>query len=563
MRDLVAIMAWRAGSAARVFMSLFISAAPFLVLSHTVASESTVRPNFLLIVADDLGISDLGAFGGEIETPTLDRLAMDGLRFSDFTAAPTCSPTRAMLLSGTDHHIAGLGNMMEKMAENQRGQPGYEGHLSTRVRTVAKILADSGYRTYISGKWHLGFKSDQAPSERGFQRSFVLLQGAAGHFDDTGPKSSKPRSDYRDGPDKSGWPSGAYSTDEYTDRLLAYLEEDSDSDQPFFAYLSYTAPHWPLQAPQDLVDKYHGRYDQGWDQLRTQRIERMLALGLLDRRHHWREPPNYARWADLSDDERRVESRKMEVYAAMVDRLDQGVARVLQKLRDLNELDRTLIIFLSDNGPEAKELDKAPDFGPHVRKFNNSLESIGTRESFTFLGPGWSSVSNGSYRGFKGNITEGGSRVPAFVWPANAKDGGRIVRQPLHVMDIAPTILEFAEIPIPDEPYEHDGRSIAPVRGKSFRALLSDANQQIHGENRIFAMELFGRRAVRRGDWKLTWEETPSGENRWELFNLKEDPGETTDLSRESPDVMQSLIDRWSVYVTDVGVILPNSMQGY
>lgn len=468
-----------------------------------------------------------------------------------------------MLLSGTDHHIAGLGNMMEKMAENQRGHPGYEGHLSRRVRTVAEILVDSGYRTYISGKWHLGLKPDQAPSERGFQRSFVLLQGAAGHFDNTGPKSSKPTSDYRDGPDESGWPSGAYSTDEYTDRLLAYLEEDSDSDQPFFAYLSYTAPHWPLQAPQDIVDKYHGRYDQGWDQIRTQRIERMLALGLLDRRHHWREPPNYARWADLSDDERRVESRKMEVYAAMVDRLDQGVARVLQKLRDLNELDRTLIIFLSDNGPEAKELDKAPDFGPHVRKFNNSLESIGSRESFTFLGPGWSSVSNGSYRGFKGNITEGGTRVPAFVWHANAKDGGRIVRQPLHVMDIAPTILEFAEISIPDEPYEHDGRSIAPVRGKSFRALLSDANQQIHGENRIFAMELFGRRAVRRGDWKLTWEEAPSGENRWELFNLKEDPGETTDLSRESPDVMQSLIDRWSVYVTDVGVILPNSIQGY
>ena len=563
MRDLVAIMAWRAGSAARVFMSLFISAAPFLVLSHTVASESTVRPNFLLIAADDLGISDLGAFGGEIETPTLDTLAMHGLRFSDFTAAPTCSPTRAMLLSGTDHHIAGLGNMMEKMAENQRGHPGYEGHLSRRVRTVAEILVDSGYRTYISGKWHLGLKPDQAPSERGFQRSFVLLQGAAGHFDNTGPKSSKPTSDYRDGPDESGWPSGAYSTDEYTDRLLAYLEEDSDSDQPFFAYLSYTAPHWPLQAPQDIVDKYHGRYDQGWDQIRTQRIERMLALGLLDRRHHWREPPNYARWADLSDDERRVESRKMEVYAAMVDRLDQGVARVLQKLRDLNELDRTLIIFLSDNGPEAKELDKAPDFGPHVRKFNNSLESIGSRESFTFLGPGWSSVSNGSYRGFKGNITEGGTRVPAFVWHANAKDGGRIVRQPLHVMDIAPTILEFAEISIPDEPYEHDGRSIAPVRGKSFRALLSDANQQIHGENRIFAMELFGRRAVRMGDWKLTWEEAPSGENRWELFNLKEDPGETTDLSLESPDVMQCLIDRWSVYVTDVGVILPNSMQGY
>ena len=153
--------------------------------------------------------------------------------------------------------------------------------------------------------------------------------------------------------------------------------------------------------------------------------------------------------------------------------------------------------------------------------------------------------------------------MPAFVWHANAKDGGRIVRQPLHVMDIAPTILEFAEISIPDEPYEHDGRSIAPVRGKSFRALLSDANQQIHGENRIFAMELFGRRAVRRGDWKLTWEEAPSGENRWELFNLKEDLGETTDLSRESPDVMQSLIDRWSVYVTDVGVILPNSIQGY
>lgn len=521
------------------------------------------RPNILLIVADDLGISDIGAFGGEINTPTLDGLAIQGLRFTNFTAAPTCSPTRAMLLSGTDHHIAGLGNMAEKMATNQRGQPGYEGYLSTRVQSVASILKNAGYMTYISGKWHLGMKASQSPESRGFQRSFVLLQGGAGHFDNTGPKLSKPVAYYREGSAKSSWPTGTYSTDYYTDKLLQYLEIDAKEDKPFFAYLAYTAPHWPLQAPRELIEKYRGRYDQGWDELKKERLERMHELGLAVSNHKWGNAPSYRPWNELTVVEQKTQARNMEVYAAMVDSMDQNVSRVLAKLQELGKLDDTIVLFMSDNGPEALQLDRVPDFAEHVKTFDNSIENIGYPSSFSFAGPGWSSASAAFNRSFKGSVAEGGTRVPVFLWRGGMASNGRIVRQPLHVMDVAPTILTAANISIPRKPYVYQGIERAPMRGKSFISLFKNPKTRIHDVDTVFATELFGRRAVRMDNWKIILEEIPWGRERWELFNLAEDPGETNDLSSNFPQIVARLNAHWEEYVKDVGVVLPDKMTGY
>jgi arylsulfatase len=538
-----------------------------LVLPSTCSADdrgiSSSRPNVLLIVADDLGYTDLGAFGSEIETPTLDRLAMEGLRFTNFTAAASCSPTRAMLMSGTDHHTAGLGNMIEKLADNQRGKPGYEGYLSARIRTVASLLSDSGYLTYISGKWHLGGKPDQLPSSRGFSRSFVLLQGAAGHFDDTGPKASIPISSFRDGKKPADWPKEKYSTDYYTDRLLGYLDERGSDDTPFFAYLAYTAPHWPLQAPKELIEQYKGRYDDGWDALKSKRLERMRELDSRAGEYKSVKAPTYVAWDTLSSEEKAAEARKMEVYAAMVDSMDDNVARVIEKLKEHGDLENTIIIFLSDNGPEAKELSKAPDFGEHVAKFDNSLNSIGSINSFTFTGPGWASASNAYLRSFKGSVAEGGTRVPAFFWDGRLNSGGHIVRQPLHVKDIAPTILEAAGVHVPRSPYEHAGIKRSAMTGKSFLPLIENELIRIHDEQTVFATELFGRRAVRTGDWKLVWEEVPWGKSDWELFNLKDDPGETRDLALKEPKILKELIHKWEIYEEEVGVIIPNELRGY
>jgi arylsulfatase A-like enzyme len=554
----------------KVGVKLYLSALLLLTGfgTETISAEAgkvsqDKRPNILLIVADDLGVSDLGAFGGEINTPTLDGLAISGLRFTNFTAAPTCSPTRAMLLSGTDHHISGLGNMAEKVASNQRGKPGYEGYLSTRVQSVASILKKAGYMTYITGKWHLGIKASQSPEARGFHRSFVLLQGGAGHFDDTGPKSSKPKSSYREGSSMASWPLGAYSTNYYTDKFLHYLDMDAKEDKPFFAYLAYTAPHWPLQAPRNLIENYRGYYEQGWSVLKEKRIQRMQDLGLLDGDHISVNPPGYRQWKELTIEEQKVAVRKMEVYAAMVESIDQNVARVIEKLQELGKLDNTIVLFMSDNGAEGKQLDSSPDFAKHIEKFDNSYDNIGYPGSFVFSGPGWASASSAVYRSFKGSVAEGGTRVPAFLWRSDLKTNGKVVRQPLHVIDVAPTILEAANIPIPTETYIYQGRQTEPMRGKSFMSLLIYPERQVHEVDTVFATELFGRRSVRIGNWKILWEESPWGKGRWELFKLDEDPGETVDLSSKFPLVVERLDTHWKEYVKEVGVVLPDRMSGY
>ncbi|EPR11792.1 arylsulfatase [Sphingobium indicum IP26] len=527
------------------------------------------QPNFLVIVADDLGWSDLGAFGGEIQTPNLDAIANAGVRFTGFHTAPTCSPTRSMLLSGVDNHQAGVGSMAETLQPNQIGQPGYEGYLNDRVASIAELLHQGGYRTLMSGKWHLGLTPERGPAARGFERSYALLQGLGNHF---GADQNKAwaaiggASTYRDNGRIVKYPKGRYSADYFTDRLIGFLEEGAKDQRPFFAYLPYTTPHWPMQAPAETIAKYKGRYDAGYEALREARLARQKQLGLVPvdlKPHDWE---GVKPWASLSADEKAIEARKMEVYAAMVDRMDQNVGRVVEVLKKLGRYDDTVIIFLADNGPEGNVIEAPfqaalkPDKLPALR-IDNSLDNIGKASSYVGYGPGWAQANSSPSWLVKSYPTEGGTRVTAFV-AGRGVAGRRIAGGLFSVTDVAPTLLDLAGL---QQPATFAGHAILPFQGHSLVPVLTGGQAEVRQPTEAVGTELFYRRALRKGDWKAVYLPTSSsayprnsvGTGVWQLFNVAQDPAEAHDLAAAEPAKLKELVADWDSYAKDKGVVLP------
>lgn len=524
------------------------------------------RPNFLVIVADDLGYSDIGAFGGEIATPNLDRLAYRGIRFTDFHSAPACSPTRAMLLTGTDHHVAGIGTMLEVAVPGFQGAPGYEGYLNDRVVALPELLRDAGYLTLMSGKWHLGATIETSPWARGFERSFALLPAGASHYGGSGARGFSPVPTlYTDDDQFVTVGDDFYSSDFYADNLLRYFRERSaDDDRPFFAYLPFQAPHWPLQAPDESVAAYRGRYDDGPDALREARLATLKRLGLCpaDVEAHPVVADGAPEWADLSADERAWSARSMEVYAGMVDRMDWNIGRVIDYLAETGELDDTVVIFLSDNGAEGAIVEAMPLRGPEIvarveKHCDNSLENLGRPTSFIWYGPRWAQAATAPSRLHKAFTTEGGIRVVGFMtWPGFERQG-EIGTAFATVMDIAPTVLELAGVTHPtavDATYR--GREVVPMLGRSLVQYLSGAAARVHSGDVGTGWELFGRRAVRQGDWKALYLPAPYGSGAWQLYDLASDPGEIYDQANARPEKLAELLALWDRYVADNGVIL-------
>ena len=517
------------------------------------------RPNFLLIVVDDMGFSDLGAFGSEIETPNLDALALGGVRLTDFHSAPACSPTRAMLLTGTDHHLAGIGAMTETLRPDFEGAPGYEGHLNERVVTVAELLREAGYRTLLSGKWHLGDTPQTWPAARGFERSFALLPAAGDHFGRELANPLLPTPMYaEDAAYVTELPEGFYSTDYFTDRLIEFFEErQADDQRPFFAYLPYSAPHYPLQAPDAEIAKYRGVYDEGPDVLRERRLARLRELGLVgeDVLAHpvvTKEPG----WDELSAEDKAISARTMEVYAAMVDRVDQNVGKVVDYLKRTGQFDNTVIVFLSDNGAEGAIAEAMPILGKfigdRVRKTcDNSLENLGRPGSYIWYGPRWAQAATAPSRLMKAFTTQGGIRVPAFVhWPAAQRQG--IAEVFSTAMDVAPTFLDLAGV---DHPATWQGREVLPPRGRSLRPWLEGRAATVHPPGTSTGWELFGRRAVRQDDWKAVYVPDEDGVSKWQLYDLAKDPGEIEDLAEVHAQKLEELLGLWRRYVEETGVI--------
>jgi arylsulfatase len=515
------------------------------------------RPNVLLIVADDLGFSDLGCFGGEIATPRLDALARAGTRFTDFHSAPACSPTRAMLMTGTDPHVAGIGTMLEVAQPGFSGAPGYEGHLNDRVVTVTEVLRDAGYHTLLSGKWHLGDTPGSMPAARGFDRSFALLPAGASHYAGEGlDRFSIVATAYQeDGQPVAKLPDDFYSSDYFADRLITYLNE-RPRDRAFFAYLPFSAPHWPLQAPEETCLRYRGRYDAGPEALREERLSRLKAEKLC--------PPDVAPhpfvdgldWAALSADQRAWSARTMEVYAAMVDRMDWNIGRVVDSLAASGDLDDTIILFLSDNGAEGAMVEAMPIVGKMIEAqiaehFDNSLDNLGRPTSCSWYGPRWAQAATAPSRLHKSFPTEGGIRVPFFACGPGIAGGG-ISHAFSTAMDVPLTILEAAGLGFPSS---YRGRAVAQPLGNSMLPHLRTGEGEVHPAGTETGWELFGRRAVRRDGWKALWMRGPEGTGTWQLYDLKADPGETQDRARDRPELLAELIEAWQRYVAQVGVV--------
>lgn len=528
------------------------------------------RPNILLIVADDLAYTDLGAFGGEIYTPNLDALAASGVKLTQFYVAPTCSPTRSMLLSGTDNHLAGLGNMAGDFRKNQVGD-GYEGYLNFRVAALPELLKEAGYHTYMAGKWHLGLTPETSPGARGFERYFSLLSGGAGHLNQLSLTESEPAYYEEDGA-RIRLPEDFYSSRTYSEKMIGYIEERPDDGKPFFAYLTYTAPHWPLQAPKESIEKYAGQYDTGYDALQVSRFERMKELGLLtpgmkviDRL------PTEAAWDSLGAEDKKIEARKMEIYAAMVHDLDRYLGTVLESLKRSGDFENTFIFFMSDNGPEGAHLDIGWDALANWSKqcCDNSIENLGEADSYIWLGPNWARAGDPAFRMFKAFTTEGGIHAPAIVHYPKAISGGTMHGSMATVMDVLPTLLELAEVQ-PQTTFR--GKEILPLRGSSMLSALKGEDESVHDKNYVMGWELFGRRAIRQGDWKIVCE--PAGieweprdpdivNDQWRLYNLATDPGEQIDLAEEEPARLKAMISLWANYAEETGVILPDYNLGY
>jgi arylsulfatase len=534
--------------------------------AESTSTTPTKPPNIVLLLVDDMGYTDIGAFGSEVATPNLDALAFAGVRLTNFHSSPQCAPTRSMLLSGSDNHKAGMGSMFgSRMIVGEYGdQVGYEQQLHPRVATLPERLGDTGYHTYMSGKWHLGGALDQIPVERGFDRSFALIIGSSSHFGS--PTINRATAFRADGELVEELPDGFYSSTTYTDKMIDFIDSNRGDGKPFFGYLALTAPHWPLQVPVEDLDRYKGRYDAGYDVLRAERVKRAEELGVVPEVDSDLFDVVGKTWDELTEDEQRYQARKMEIYAAMMEVMDDNIGRLVAHLKEIGEFENTYFFFMSDNGAEADREDLNPTFAGQIERsgyVDNSYENLGNPTSWVNLGPGFAQATTAPFRLFKGFPTEGGHKVTSFAYHPSLASGGIIDDQYLSLMDVMPTFLDIAGAEF--DPTTVRGREVVPMDGRSFAAALGDADNPIYGPHDVIAYELHGQRYLQRGDWKILWEqqpiniywddEYPDRWNTWQLFNLANDPTEQHDLAVDEPELTAELVALWEQWADDNNVI--------
>ena len=524
------------------------------LLNFFSAQAQENKPNILLVLLDDVGMTDFGSFGSEIATPNIDKLAYDGTRLVNFYTAPTCSPTRSMLLTGVDNHLVGLGNMHEDLAPNQKGQPGYEGYLNDKAITLAEALSTNGYHTAMAGKWHLGLNKEHGPANRGFKQSFALLQGGGGHFDDLGLYKSK--SFYRENGELVSLPKDFYSTQFFTEKITEYIEQSQNDNKPFFAYLAYTATHWPLQAPESSIKKYRGSYQQGYDKLYQTRVLGAEKAGVLPNNYSYvPKLKSESNWQELSEQQKQFEQRKMEIYAAMLDDVDVYLGKLINYLKSKELFDNTIILIMSDNGTEGHNLNHGlTEFGEWIDECcDNSFDNMGKADSYLFLGPNWARASVGPFSLFKGFASEGGIRSPAIYHYPKRPMPQKLSRDFVHVKDIFPTLLELTNTSLP--PSNHLGRKTPKVTGQSI----------FRKDSKVIDVgwELMGKQAYRYQQYKIVLDPKPYGTGNWQLFDLEQDPSEQFDLAKSKPKVLKQLLGKWQLYAEQNNVITPNWLSGY
>ncbi len=516
-------------------------------------SEPDDRSNILLIVADDLGYADLGIYGSDIQTPNIDALAAQGVLFTQFHTAPMCAPTRAMLLSGNNNHVAGMARQSHVGLLDIPVQ-GYENSLSDRIVPFPRLLQEAGYHTYTVGKWHLGLEAEKSPRAAGFSRAFNLLDGAGTHFDAVG--FFEGGSTYRQDDDLVEYQVSRYSTDLYTDRLIEFIDANKDDGNPFFAFAAYTSPHWPLQVPDEYLDLYSGHYDDGYDALREDRFDSLKGAGIIPLSSEL--PPRndaITPWQELAVDERRRESRKMELYAAMVDNLDDHVGRLLEYLKSNDLYDNTIIVFMSDNGAAGEDFYNRGNYKEYVQaNFDNAYEKMGTAESFVSYDEEWAEAGSAPFQRRKGYTREGGIVAPMMIAGPGVVASGVIDSTYLTVMDLAPTFLDIAGAQYPE------GGLVQPMLGESMTRFLAGEADVVHDEEYVTTLYHGGRAYLRQGNWKISNLEPPFDEADFELFDLATDPGEANNLADDEPEKLAELIDLWGEERERLGIILPQDL---
>lgn len=502
------------------------------------------NPNIILIVADDMGYSDLSCYGSEIQTPNIDKLAYSGKRFTQFYNQTRCCPSRASLLTGLYQHQVGIGGMTEgQMYPDSTLIPSYIGYLNRKGITIAEALRENGYQTFMSGKWHLGDPEDTWPVKRGFDKTFSLIWGCSNYFN-TKPYLNENQEVIVTLNGKPVQPEpGFYFTNEFTKYALKFIEE-KDKDKPFFLYLAYTAPHWPIQALNKDIELYKGKYMMGWDSLRMQRFERMKEMGIIPA--DTRLSPKYDQvpdWNALSEDEKQTWDLRMAVYAAMIHRMDIGIGKVVEKLKEQGELENTIIMFLSDNGATNAAIYSATQW------IADRSGAIGTEQSFDAYGY-WANTSNTPFRKFKSHTFEGGIITPfIFHWPAEIKPG-LITGYPGHINDVMPTLLDITGT---QYPVKYQGHELIPLEGTSLLPLLN--GEELENDRTLF-WEHLGNKAVRKGDWKMVFAKS---NKKWYLYNLAEDNTEVNDLSEDYPEKVEELKHLYDDWAERVGA-LPDTL---
>jgi arylsulfatase/uncharacterized sulfatase len=526
---------------------------PVLALAMLVGATGPIpaqdqRPNVVIILADDVALMDLGAYGGEARTPNIDALAGRGALFTQYRASPLCSPSRAMLLTGMDAHLTGVATIPEVLPKEQKGKPGYTMALEPGVLTLADRLRAEGYRTIMSGKWHLGEASDEMPQAHGFDRSFALAASGADNWDD---RSYMPY--YKDAPwfedgVETSLPQDFYSSRFIVDTAIRYLAE-TDQDKPFFAYIPFQAVHIPVQAPQAFIDRYKGRYDAGWEALRQKRHQRAEALGLIPQGAPLAAlPADFRPWNSLSAEDRALYAARMEVNAAMLEAMDFHVGRLIAHLKAKGEYDSTIFIVSSDNGPEPSRGDDTATLSLFhwLTGYDIGAKTMGGPGHWGFIGPEWAAAAATPGAWFKFYATEGGIRVPLIM--AGPGITPQRITSPAMITDIAPTVLDWLEV----DPKAIPGK---PMTGRSLLPVLGGEVASVYGPDEARAVEVSGNSALYLGDHKITRSVPPVGDNQWRLYNIARDPGETTDLSASEPAVKARLLAEYDAYAARVGVL--------
>lgn len=555
------------------FAAACAAAALLLGANAAPAADAAPRrpPNIVFVLLDDAGFSDLGAFGGEIATPTFDTLARQGVRFSNFHTAATCEASRAMLHSGVDPHRAGMGALMPVIADNQKGRPGYEGYLSDKAHSLGALMRDGGYATYFAGKWNLGHGLERSPGARGWDRYLGLEQTGADNFE---AKVWAPFNTeavwWQDGRRYTP-PKDFYSSKTYVDTLIRYIDAgrsgNAASSKPFFAMLSLQAVHSPLQAPQADIDKYATVYQKGWDAVRAERYRRQVELGLM--------PPGLTMphvpaslgfpflrddgaWATSNPDEQRAFAHKMAVYAGMLDNADQQVGRLREHLRRIGEIDNTVFVVMSDNGADFTDTSRINGPFRAWYRLNYPAGESGGPGSYVHYGPYWAEVSNTPLALIKGSPGEGGMRVPLIIsLPPGLKGSiadGTIAGAFAWGTDVLPTLLEIGGIALPGDEYR--GKTLHRPTGKSLLPYLRGEAASVHAADEAIGFESLGAQALFEGDWKIMRMGSPF-DGKWRLYNMREDPTESHDLSAAQPQRMQRMLAEVDTYNRANGVVLP------